>query len=550
MLHTGAKVLKKIYGAFMTESITRIDELITAADSVKQSDFHHCLKLGREAYDLATEVGYLKGQADGLFYMGLADYSLMAYDDALRELKQSLLIYRTIKDHRGEANCLMRIGAIFNFKSIFTQALQNLQESLRIFESIGDTANRISALGNMANIYMAQDHLDLALNYYLEVLHGAEELGDKRLEASSLLSIGTVYTSLGEFDRALDSFLNSLEALQHVNNKRLKSFVLNNIGSIYIELQQPNEALTYLIRHQDIRKEIGLQDDPHCVLNIGRAYHLQRNYSQALTYFAQSDTLFQHQNDADGQGLAHALMGKTRFEMDDVDQAIKHYETAIKWVIDSEASKNILEGAHMFLAKAYQRKKNYQKAAEHFESAYDVFQHRQNDKIDKRVYQLKINFEVERKEKENELYRLKINQQKNELSNFIKNLANKNEMIQKLQQEILKLQRGDKSNRDDAFDILQRHLQNSANIHDEWPLFESEFDALFPDFRSNLISRFPTLTRQEIRICELIKLDFSTKDIARIFFIDPKSVEKHRNRVRKKMNLLPEINLTQFLAAF
>lgn len=535
-------------GFFMNENITQIDELIKAADAVKQTDFAKCLELGQQIFDLADEIDYAKGKADGLFYRGTANYYLADYEAALGDLQDALEIYKSGHNRQGEANCLMRIGAAYSFQLRYDLALEYLQPSLDIYESIGDERGRLSAMGNIAKVYCVKGHLDLALQYYLNVRQISEKLGDKRLEASSLLDIGIVYSSLNKFEQALNCFLKSLEINRHLNNKRLQIFILNNIGATYVDLHQPEKALSYLVQHQHLSDELGLEVNPYCLLNIGRAYLMQKNFDLALDYFKKSEAIFERMNHHDGLGLVHVLIGKTRFESGDVHQAIRHYESAIKWVADSP-SKNILNSAHLDLANAYQQQENYQKAAEHFKKAYDVFQQRQDDEINKRVYQLKIKFEVERREKENELYRLKIERQTNELSNFVKNLASKNELIQKLQREALKLQHGGNVNADGALNILLDHLQNSVNVHEEWPIFQAEFDALFPDFRSVLVRKYPLLTRQEIRISELIRLDFSTKEIARILYIDPKSVEKHRNRIRKKMNLLHEISLSKYLSA-
>ncbi len=46
------------------------------------------------------------------------------------------------------------------------------------------------------------------------------------------------------------------------------------------------------------------------------------------------------------------------------------------------------------------------------------------------------------------------------------------------------------------------------------------------------------LTLKEIAICSLIKSKMSSKEIAEFLHISPLTVQTHRNRIRKKMNLL------------
>lgn len=67
------------------------------------------------------------------------------------------------------------------------------------------------------------------------------------------------------------------------------------------------------------------------------------------------------------------------------------------------------------------------------------------------------------------------------------------------------------------------------------------------DFFNKLDQNFPELTINEKQLCGLIRLNLSTKDIASIKNISPKSVEMGRYRLRKKLNLAPKEELSAFL---
>jgi len=80
-----------------------------------------------------------------------------------------------------------------------------------------------------------------------------------------------------------------------------------------------------------------------------------------------------------------------------------------------------------------------------------------------------------------------------------------------------------------------------------WKNFEVYFNNVHPNFFSNLLSKFPDLTPAEIKLASLIHLQLSTKEISSIIFISADSVKTARNRLRKKLNLSPDDNLTAFL---
>ena len=66
---------------------------------------------------------------------------------------------------------------------------------------------------------------------------------------------------------------------------------------------------------------------------------------------------------------------------------------------------------------------------------------------------------------------------------------------------------------------------------------------------SNRLSRaYLDLTPTEVKVADLIRQGMSTKSIAAILKTAPSTVEKHRNKIRKKLNLLKKkINLQTYL---
>jgi len=68
-----------------------------------------------------------------------------------------------------------------------------------------------------------------------------------------------------------------------------------------------------------------------------------------------------------------------------------------------------------------------------------------------------------------------------------------------------------------------------------------------PDFIAKLKLNYPSLTKKDIKLCSLLKMDLSTKDIAPILDITVRGVEISRYRLRKKLELAKEVVLTEFL---
>ncbi|HNT94017.1 MAG TPA: hypothetical protein PLK17_03530 [Bacteroidales bacterium] len=66
-------------------------------------------------------------------------------------------------------------------------------------------------------------------------------------------------------------------------------------------------------------------------------------------------------------------------------------------------------------------------------------------------------------------------------------------------------------------------------------------------FFSRLKKKYPSLTPNDLRLCSYLRMNFTTKEIANLSNISTRSVEIARYRLRTKLNLSHDVNLTEFL---
>jgi DNA-binding CsgD family transcriptional regulator len=59
--------------------------------------------------------------------------------------------------------------------------------------------------------------------------------------------------------------------------------------------------------------------------------------------------------------------------------------------------------------------------------------------------------------------------------------------------------------------------------------------------------KHPKLTPNDLRLCAYLRLNLSSKEIAPLLNISPRSVEVKRYRLRKKMDLPHDFNLTNYI---
>lgn len=80
-----------------------------------------------------------------------------------------------------------------------------------------------------------------------------------------------------------------------------------------------------------------------------------------------------------------------------------------------------------------------------------------------------------------------------------------------------------------------------------WNQFDMYFKKVHSDFFNRLILHCPSISPADLRLAAFLKLNIPTKDIAAIMFLTVDSVRTARTRLRKKMKLKQEDNLTTFL---
>ena len=133
------------------------------------------------------------------------------------------------------------------------------------------------------------------------------------------------------------------------------------------------------------------------------------------------------------------------------------------------------------------------------------------------------------------------------------NVIRKNEILIDIDSMIEKVIDNIAEDRNKSLKLLAKIRQDiKTNIqHDDiWRKFEENFDMVYNDFLKRLGEKFPRLTVSDKKMCAYLKMGLSSKDIAPLLNMTVRSIEMTRYRIRKKLGLSREDNLTEFLQKF
>ncbi len=136
-----------------------------------------------------------------------------------------------------------------------------------------------------------------------------------------------------------------------------------------------------------------------------------------------------------------------------------------------------------------------------------------------------------------------------ELAAATMNLLQKNEMLTSIQSSLEKLKKQD-GKRDNMYGEINRLLKvvkKENELSDDWERFSVHFDKVHSDFLKHLGEQFPNLSPNDFKLSAYLRMNLSTKEIAALMNISIRGVEASRYRLRKRLGLDTEVNLTEFL---
>jgi len=148
----------------------------------------------------------------------------------------------------------------------------------------------------------------------------------------------------------------------------------------------------------------------------------------------------------------------------------------------------------------------------------------------------------------NEKLRIEMIHRDKELANQTMDLIRKNKFLQKIKEDLERLK---KSTSDDLLkekiNSLITKIDKDIDHKKQWEVFESAFDDVHEDFLKRLKEKFPNLTPKELKLCAYLRMNISTKEIAPLMNISVRGVEICRYRVRKKLSIDRDQNLTKII---
>lgn len=141
----------------------------------------------------------------------------------------------------------------------------------------------------------------------------------------------------------------------------------------------------------------------------------------------------------------------------------------------------------------------------------------------------------------NEKLKMDIEARNRELAVSAMSMIKKNETLSEIKVEL------EKSQNTTQLKSVKKLVDDNLSNKEDWVTFEKAFNNADKDFFKKIKELHPSLTSGDLRLCVYLRLNLSSKEIAPLLNISPRSVEIKRYRLRKKLGLSRDDSLTSYI---
>lgn len=97
---------------------------------------------------------------------------------------------------------------------------------------------------------------------------------------------------------------------------------------------------------------------------------------------------------------------------------------------------------------------------------------------------------------------------------------------------------------------IKNELKSQIIQQNNWEVYKLRFIKVHKNFFNDLKTEHPSITKTELKFCSYLKIQLSTSEISSTLNITKEAIKKTRYRIRKKLELLPNDSLEDYIAKF
>lgn len=488
-----------------------------------------------------------------LYYnIGLMDYEYGNFERSLNYYDSSYQILNARNDTVEIGYLYFNIGNTYNRKGFYVTAIKYYYKSLKKLKNSDNIRQKGMIFSNIGTCQLQSDLYTKADSNFHKALKLYRSIDYKQGELLTLNNLGVIQINTKNYDKAKQIFLRLLERTKKDKDSVNMGSAMNNLGQIALKSNQWLLAKHYFEEAMFIFKTNNLNSEWVDVHNYWAITLCELGkFRKGLKIL---DSNFQYVVRKDNIPLVIEYGRKYSYYLQKSGN-LSESNKIMNHVLDAEEKIAIQKRRLLFsdLETKYniERNKNLLQLSKNIEKVDQLKVHIQ--KINYRLYLLGtislcillfgvIFFISFRGKQKNKAIKFKLDSRDKELTHYAMYVSEKNKFLKSLAKEFKAIKDAPKYKK--IYTSLTRHIQSTNS---EAIALGNEANKFYRPIITALRENFKDVTNKDIRLCNLILLDFSSKDISTVFNISPKSVDMHRYRLRKKLGIKSNQSIKSWL---
>lgn len=489
-------------------------------------------RLFGKALAVAEENGDKAATADALLMMGICSYSV-SYSEGMHYAMKALEAFKQLESvdaaaaKSGRNRCLQLISTIYSRQGKWHDAIRLSHEVLEGLDHAHDTSGVVGlAFNTLGKGWQKLGVPDSSVFYFKKGLQSHLDNNNVAYLPASLINVADVELNSGSASEALKLYQEAMNLADSSGNKQAMVQAYLGLHRFFVhESELGTRADDMLVNAEQLA--ISLSDKSF----LAKVYEAKVSFLKSNRDF-ENALIFQERLNALNDSLARNERDKivkqleVQFEVSEMNRQLKltrqeHEITLLtNYLLWGALTIILLIGGGIFLIT---RKINH-RDKQLLETKVALMQAQEEQK---KLKEAQLQHEIEFKE--------------SQLSAMALQMMQKNELLKELEQKLGQ----DTENQPNT--ELRKIISKGWNHDNDWNDFNAVFEGINHNFYARLKTAYPDISPNDLRLCALIKLNLSIKEMAGVLNISPDSVKTARYRLRKKLQLNTEDNLTDFI---
>ena len=527
--------------------------------------------LVRIAYDYYKPTDNARRKAMSALYMGDINYELRNIEEAMQYYLEGKTEVEKTDDYKTGYLVMISLCKLYLYRDFADYALEACRKAYDYAVKDSTKRYQLASLKFMARCYCISDSLSKAIDTYHKCSELTLELGLENYYYEIQSEIALVYKNKGDIEKSLEIIKSFPIKYQPALLTGKNYYLLGQQDSAYIYL---NEALkTYNIYTKASAYEYlyKLGDTPKYRKNLKTYCDSLLFYNDSIIAIDKGKEIIAYKEKYDHQKL---ITEQQRLKLEKADAQRMMFIITICLIVA------IAVVAYLYQKRLVRKETTIRKQSEQLQDymlqlhEYETRLMQNNRYMEELKEQLsgqEMNSEelheyreqIDSLQVENSRLSEKINSLQHHINDYSSKLdkaRREADKFRNLSEENLYLKQRERVLTDYVVDNdrLVKELREKCRVLDdmEWETLEQMCESTYSNFVSRLQGVCPTLTKQELHLCMLIKLRFNNAQMSEIFGVNTTSVSQKKFRLKKHLSdtlqdgLPDEMTLDRWVAEF